>query len=283
MPNPSTRGRSVLFWIIAVVITVAAAAYQRRIGPTRPVRGEVNLGQTELRYTLDRSHGGEEDHQVSIEVPDQEISGYLLFRRYKTGDPWFRRPLVYEEGRLHASIPHQPPAGKVIYRLNLYPDRTRDGDPVAVPPEGPVVLRYRGSVPAWVMIPHVLFIFLAMLWSNRAGIEALRSGADLRRLTQGALGLMVVGGLIFGPAVQWYAFGAAWTGFPLGSDLTDNKTLIATVAWIAAMIAVLRRGRGARWWVLGATIVTLGIFSIPHSVLGSELDYSSLPEAASTP
>jgi hypothetical protein len=96
------------------------------------------------------------------------------------------------------------------------------------------------------------------------------------------LGLMTVGGMILGPIVQKYAFGAFWTGFPWGYDLTDNKTLIMCLVWIGAC-AVLGwkprtptptwRGRLA---VLAAAVVMTGVYLIPHSLRGSELDYSAV-------
>ncbi|HUT07603.1 MAG TPA: hypothetical protein VMY15_02040, partial [Candidatus Latescibacteria bacterium] len=85
-----------------------------------------------------------------------------------------------------------------------------------------------------------------------------------------------VGGFILGPLVQKFAFGIAWAGFPGGIDLTDNKTLVAFLFWVAALIAG-RRGKPARPFVLAASLVTLVIFLIPHSLLGSHLDYSKMP------
>jgi hypothetical protein len=86
------------------------------------------------------------------------------------------------------------------------------------------------------------------------------------------LALLTMGGMILGPFVQKYAFGAFWTGVPFGWDLTDNKTLISFVAWIGAIWAG-RKGNKAHGWILAASIITLIIFMIPHSVLGSELNY----------
>jgi hypothetical protein len=74
---------------------------------------------------------------------------------------------------------------------------------------------------------------------------------------------------VLGPIVQKLAFGAYWTGIPWGYDLTDNKMLIAGVAWILAAVQ-LRGGRQARVAVVVATIVTMVVFAIPHSVWGSE-------------
>jgi hypothetical protein len=79
--------------------------------------------------------------------------------------------------------------------------------------------------------------------------------------------------MILGPIVQKYAFGAFWTGFPAGYDLTDNKTLIAFICWIVASLAGMKKGKP--WLTVIAAIVTLVVFSIPHSAKGSELDYST--------
>jgi hypothetical protein len=46
--------------------------------------------------------------------------------------------------------------------------------------------------------------------------------------------------MILGPVVQKFAFGEYWTGFPFGTDLTDNKTLIAFIGWIIALVAVFK-------------------------------------------
>jgi hypothetical protein len=172
--------------------------------------------------------------------------------------------------RLTATVPHQPPAGKVEYRLVL--DTT--GGEVIIPAGEPVVARFRASVPAWVLIPHILAMFTSMLVSTRALLEVLRpSTPDPTRSILVAMGLLVVGGLFLGPVVQKFAFGAFWTGWPFGHDLTDNKTLIACIAWLPATILALR-GRKLRAAVVIGWIVMMGVFLIPHSLRGSEMDWS---------
>ena len=39
--------RTFLFWTIAVIITIAAAMYQRMTGPTYPLRATVTVGGTD--------------------------------------------------------------------------------------------------------------------------------------------------------------------------------------------------------------------------------------------
>ncbi len=314
------RGRSALLWILAGLITITAVVYQRQIGPTRPVRGVAEVAGETFRYRLKRSHPAPESYRVEIpsSMPTlgemlsgrkadarrpalpSSVRGILMQRRQNTDDPWTFSPMRQEGGRLVGEIPVQPRGGKVAYRVHLYaaeddrsdedraeawamrPLRAEDvpAGAVAVPAGGPVVLRFTGHVPMAIIVPHVLLMFLGMLWSNRAGLEALRRGADPTRLALRALGLLAVGGFVFGPLMQWFAFGKAWTGIPIGWDLTDNKTLFAVSGWLAAWYLVRRAGkRGgvgrARLWVLAAALLTLVVFSIPHSVWGSELDYTS--------
>jgi hypothetical protein len=89
------------------------------------------------------------------------------------------------------------------------------------------------------------------------------------------LGFLLIGGFVLGPAVQLYAFDAWWTGFPFGTDLTDNKTLIALIVWLTAFFMYKRTTR-PRVWAFAAAVVMMIIFLIPHSLLGSELDYNKL-------
>jgi hypothetical protein len=159
--------------------------------------------------------------------------------------------------------PLMPMAGKLEYRVVL----EAGGRSVSFP-EKAAVARFKGDVPAWVLIPHVAAMFFGMLFSTRAALAAV-FGGNTRGWGYLTLGLIVLGGFVLGPIVQKLAFGEYWTGIPWGYDLTDNKTLIAGVAWILAALQ-LRGGRQARAAVVAATVVTMVVFAIPHSVWGSQ-------------
>jgi hypothetical protein len=277
--------KTVTVWGLAILITLAAVVYQRLIGPTRPVRGTATFDGIEIAYRLSRSHSGPADHLVRIPVQGAGFSGEVHYHRYRVDEPTAALTMERDGDDLIAALPHQPPGGKLVYQVFLTrtvhhggPGGGEARETTRIGLSGPVVIRFSGGVPSAILLSHAILMFLAMLGSNRAGLEALRRGDALRRLTLWTLVLLVLGGLILGPLVQWYAFGEFWTGFPNGHDLTDNKTLIAALAWLAAALLVRRRGV-ARAAVIVAAIVTLAIFSIPHSVMGTELDYSQLPDA----
>jgi hypothetical protein len=267
-------------WILAVIMTLASAVYQRMTGPTYPVAGKARLGGNEISYELLRSHGGAGDQPVTVEVPDTVVGGTLVWRRYKTDDPWTRQEMMLIGGTLTGSLPHQPPAGKLEYHIELIAvgnglagNGAGGGAALMIPERENVVTRFKGDVPGVVLLPHILFMFLGMLISTRAGLEALAGGRRISFYAILAAALIFLGGLVFGPMVQKYAFGSYWTGFPVGYDLTDNKTLISMIMWVIALVAVARKSK-PRIWVSAASLVTLVIFMIPHSLQGSELDYT---------
>ncbi len=131
----------------------------------------------------------------------------------------------------------------------------------------------RGDVPAPILITHVGLMFIGLIFSTRAGLEFFSKQPKLRTLILCTIVLFSVGGLVFGPFVQKYAFDAYWTGWPFGGDLTDNKTAAMVLVWVVAWIALGRSKAPARWALLAA-VLTLAVYLIPHSMFGSELDYS---------
>lgn len=272
--SPGRRFNAALLWIAAFLITTVSLIYQRVTGPTYPVRGVVELADARVSFELPRSHPGAGDGDIRIAVKDPSAAGTLTYRRYRSHDEWQSVALRRDGEFLVGSIPHQPPAGKVMYRLTL---TGPTGQTVPLTDE-PVIIRFRGDVPAVVVIAHVTMIFAGMLLAMRAGLGTFRHTDRTRGLALTALLVLALGGLIFGPIMQKYAFGAFWTGWPHGHDLTDNKLVVAVLAWLVAVWRSYRKPP-ARGWVLGAALVTLTVWFIPHSVLGSELDYTALPPA----
>lgn len=269
-----SRAVSLTLWVAAFLVTVLLAGFQRKTGPSYPIDGQVRLpsGET-IDYSLPRSNQGRPELEIELVMPSGGGEATLEWRRWPTEDAFRRQSMgARPDGRLVTRIPTQPAAGKVEYRILLW----AEGATVSIPATETVVARYRDDVPVHVLIPHILAMFLSMLVSSRALFEVLRAGAPRARgLVLVSMALLVVGGLVLGPIVQRFAFGAYWTGWPLGSDLTDNKTLIAFLAWLPATILAWRRAR-TRLAVTMGWLVMMGVFLIPHSARGSQLDWSEV-------
>lgn len=268
--------KSFLLWLLAFFLTIGSAYYQRITGPTYPISETKSFGNSNFSYKLDRSHSTSSDYEIKIPVKDSSISGFISWKRFKTNDEWTVSKMSFENGTLIANLPKQPAAGKLEYQVKFV---HRDKELVANN-GNPIIIRFKGDVPPAILIPHVIFIFAAMLFSLRTGIEALLKRQNIKKLTFYTVGVLILGGMIFGPLTQLYAFGALWTGFPFGYDLTDNKTLIAAIFWFIALASVILKKR-ERLFVIIAALVMLIIFLIPHSMFGSELDYNKLDKEKS--
>jgi len=252
-------------WIFAILLTISAAFYQRLTGPTHPQRIAATLSGQTYNFKLLRSFDGSGDCPIEITVPDPEVSGTLEYRIYLQKADFAQLPMKRDGQLLFASLPHQGMAGKLEYRIIL----KKGNEQVELNSGIPTVIRFKGYVPSFILIPHILIMLLAMLFSNVAGIFALFKIPSVKMMKI-TLGTIFIGGLIMGPLVQKYAFNELWAGVPYGWDLTDNKTLIAFVAWVIALLFNWKKE--SRYWVVAAAVVTLGIFSIPHSLFGSQLD-----------
>ena len=253
-------------WIFALLITGAAGYYQRVTGPTKPLKTEVSNGIQRFPVVFLRTHGGTTDCPVVIQISDITVKGFLLYRKYPSKDEMTKIELKREGDKLTAFLPNQPPAGKLEYRVDL----EKEGNPLIIDNSATVIIRFKGEVPPVVLIVHIVLMFLGMLFSNVTGIYALFKIRSYKFMTVLTFAILVVGGLVLGPIVQKYAFNEWWAGIPFGWDLTDNKTLIAILVWLMAL-EMLRR-KSAAFWVIVASLVTIVIFAIPHSLFGSQLD-----------
>jgi hypothetical protein len=257
--------------IIAFLITLSAGYYQRLTGPTHPISIDLEWQGEKIAGKLTRSHGDNSDQPIEISVPDTSIHVILMFRRYPANDKWKGMMMSRENDILHGSLPHQPPAGKIEYYLQF----KREDAWLNYPQEHPVITRFTGEVPSLVLGSHIIIMFLAMFFSSWAGLEAVFKKDRMYKLALWTTGLLFLGGMILGPVVQRYAFGEFWTGVPFGFDLTDNKTLVTMLFWIVASWVSYKKNQKARLWIIIAAVVLLLVYSIPHSMMGSELDYET--------
>ena len=270
-------------WFLAFVLAASAMIYQRATGPTYPMKVAVT---GDIVAKLIRTHESTSDAMVELPVEqnqEQPPSGTLYYKRFRTDDEFSAVPMQAVEKdkryQLEAPLPKQPAAGKLEY----YIEANLEGQERRFPPEkdSNVVIRFKDPVPDGVLIPHVTLMIFSILLGMRTGLAALFAPYNMRQLAWLTLCGMTVGGMILGPFVQKYAFGEYWTGFPLGGDWTDNKMLFMFLAWVFACSVIGLNPQKKttalhRVVVFTAAIVMTVCYLIPHSMGGSELDYSQV-------
>jgi hypothetical protein len=292
--------KSFLWWVFAVIFTLVAAQYQKMTGPTYPVSGSTLLDNKIIKYEMIRTAENDKDAKIHIKVTDTSVTGKIIFKRYLSNDSLTtaemvrsvdttyvhsfsnlvklitKKPRTYTiDSNLVFMMPKQDAAGKMMYKVVL----TKGSEQVTIGNKKNdfIVMRFKGPVPLYILLPHILCMFLGLLFSSRTAIEALIKGAKTYKYAIWTLVFLIPGGLILGPMVQKFAFGAYWTGWPFGHDLTDNKTLVMVLAWVVAVYK-LRKDPTNRTWPVIAAILVLVVYLIPHSMFGSEIDHTKTPK-----
>ena len=251
------------YWLFAIVITLILSIYQRVTGPTHPKRVSVELNGESYKLKLPRS-GVQHDEMLTLKGIPSEAKAQLHYRRYPTSNEYTTVDFLWKDNEWQAALPVQPVGGKLQYYITVegkdYPD------------DEPLLIRFRNDVPASILIPHILFMFAAMLFAVYTFLLVI-TRKDYGKWLKITVGTLFVGGFILGPLVQHVAFGPWWTGIPFGTDLTDNKTLLSFLFFVAAVATL--KWKYNKWVVCLAVLFMVIIFSIPHSTYGSEYDYAT--------
>ena len=250
-------------WLVAVVITLVLSIYQRMTGPTYPKKVIVELNGGSYKVKLPRS-GVQHDEIILLKDIPSDTKAQLHYRRYPTTNDYTTVDFSLKDNQLQAVLPVQPVAGKLQYYITV------GGKDYAA--DEPPLIRFRNDVSAGILIPHILFMFAAMLFAVYTFLLVV-TRKEYGRWLKITVATLFVGGFIFGPLVQHAAFGPWWTGFPYGTDLTDNKTLISFVFFVAALATL--KWKYNKWVVCLAVLVMIVVFTIPHSEYGSEYDYTT--------
>jgi hypothetical protein len=276
--------RNVLLWIAALLFTLGSLTYQDRTGPTYPLEGTLQTAKGPVHFKFLRSEviGTNLDVMLADPVP-AGVTGSVKYRRYKSPDEWTTMPMAAGEFTftrrgvtdtitgIGARLPSlNERAGK--YEFFVYIN-DGSGTPVSVTKDRPIYARYKAGVPTSVLIVHVFVIFLSMLFGMRTVLEAAVDG-QFKWMLWTTIVSLVLGAFVLGPIVQQYAFGVLWSGAPYGWDWTDNKVLVELAFWVIALY-LNRGGRRNRASIFLAGLVTLIVYFIPHSIFGSEYNYTT--------
>jgi uncharacterized membrane protein len=252
----------IILWCIAILFTLTASIYQRKTGPTYPLEGSFSIKNKMYTYSLPRS-GEEQDCLIELKNWPKNEETILYWQEYPASSihSFTSVKMQWKENTCFALLPQQPAAGKLAYYIEI-----KDMDfrtPTAL-------IRFKNGVHWSILIPHIVLMFASMLTGVMTLLLVFANDIRYKNFLKHTFWILLVGGFIFGPLVQKQAFDAFWTGFPFGFDLTDNKTLIAFIG--VALAYYTRQFTWNKWIAVIAILILFTIFTIPHSLGGSELN-----------
>ena len=144
-------------------------------------------------------------------------------------------------------------------------------------------IRFEGSRSTPLLIVHIGFMFgsfLLMVLAFMTAWEHVKESAVLHRLSKLVLWATVclfIGVIPVGFWINYQVYAAYWTGFPLGRDITDSKSLLILLYWILLLFYFkgsvfsqnparnLAGAAGLKWMTIFGVLLSLAAFLIPHS------------------
>ncbi|MDR1846627.1 MAG: hypothetical protein LBR17_00705 [Bacteroidales bacterium] len=247
--------KKIVFWTLAVVITLLTSVFQRATGPTNPKKAEININGHEYKLKFQRAVTTD-NPIITFGHCDNSVQGVLYWREHNSNEPFKALNLVVSDGKISAVLPEKEKLTKIDYYVQINDE--------VIFRENPLVLRYKDPVPVFLLIVHIVFMFAAMLFAVYGIFLGLDNNKKVLVYLHLTLWNLILGGIIIGAAVQKYAFGVYWSGFPFGMDITDNKTLLATLLLLAAL--PLQKKKYFRYFAVAAFAMMFVVFFIPHSV-----------------
>jgi len=235
-----------------------------------PITEHIGPGEQEVMAKVETSQGiTPEGVKLYYKVKDGNYQSIVM---KPFGSP----------GYYSASIPFYPRGTEIFYYLEVTDIR---GLKAFLPSDlmKPYPFTFKGKVTGIFLHAHIGSMFLALaLWLLSAyyAFRSLRFREEVSKVVKMAtiaLVLFFLGGFPLGWIVAYQAFGQPWTGFPLGFNITDNKTLLIFLYWLVTLFLVkdtlfsketpknLISGRAFSILVLIGTISTIIIYFIPHS------------------
>ncbi|MCX7905368.1 MAG: hypothetical protein N2446_01535 [Elusimicrobiales bacterium] len=261
--------RKIIYLFFSLLFSVLLVFFQRKTGPTYPVKGSFDIYNDNIKYFFPRSCTIKE--QKCNAVIDSKVGDfYIKYKRYKINEEFkiIRFSFVDSNKKFIANIPSDfPPAAKIEY--NVY---AKIGENEFKINNKSVILRFKNKVDSWILIIHVIIMFGSLVLSLYMFFRVIFDKKYSSLLLYINWILLLIGGFVFGGLLQKQAFGLWWSGFPLGYDITDNKTLIVFLSWSVALLFSIRKKNVSKYIVFSSILMILS-YLIPHSLFGSEYDY----------
>jgi hypothetical protein len=275
------RGRSAAVLVLAAALALAAGAGC----------GKKQVTEEAKQRWVKVSHVPVEEADAGRETPLQaditagpagsEIKAFIFYR--SKGRPFQVAEMrLLEPGRYFGSIPPQVRGDKLEYYIEA---RTSSDIVARVPAKQKAegfVVSIEGRANRYLLGAHIAMIFAALFFYIFAGylsyqaLQHRRSLLFIPRVAFLGTAAFFIASIPLGMAVAYQTYGQIWSGFPVGGDLTDNKSLAILIYW--AICAVLYRGSLWRkdpshdflpmvtlpYVHLAGAVITVVLFALPH-------------------
>jgi hypothetical protein len=286
-----TFNKIMKFWriLIAFIFTLVLLVFARKTTTVQSVHKTVEKSGILIDHNTVPKKVGEGDAVIPVKV----IGANEVKLFYRIGEEELQAvDMGLKEGGndvFVAFIPYHKKGTQAWYYIEAQKQIGDTKLTVSLPDKNspnfkPILLKFEGNVPPYVIISHVFCTFSAVLFS----VLALFSAVDLKRgkstlkksviFSLFAFIFLFIGFFPLGWTLNYFAFGSLWEAFPFGSDVTDNKSQIVFLSWLVTLFLVkgtilgknpsknLVSEKTYSFMVIISFVVTVVMYLIPHSI-----------------
>jgi hypothetical protein len=279
------------FWriLIAFIFTLVLLGFARRVTMVRSVHKTVEKSGVIIDHNTVPKKESQGDAQILVKV--MGANDVKLFYKIEKGE--FQSvdmtPKEGESDVFVASIPHHKKGTKAWYYIEAQKQIDDKKLTVSLPDRkstnfDPILLKFEGAVPPFIIFSHVFSNFAAIFFSVLAvwkAIDLEKGKSTLKKSVVFSLLTFVflfLGFFVIGCALNYFAFGSLWEAFPFGSDVTDSKSQIVLLLWLVTLLLVkgtilgknpsknLVSEKTYSTMVIISFVVTVVMYLIPHSI-----------------
>jgi hypothetical protein len=279
------------FWriLIAFIFTLVLLVFARKTTTVQSVHKTVEKSGILIDHNTVPKKVGEGDAVIPVKV----IGANEVKLFYRIGEEELQAvDMGLKEGEndvFVASIPYHKKGTQAWYYIEA---QKQIGDAkltVSLPDKNspnykPILLKFEGDVPPYIIVSHVFCNFAGIFFSVLAifsTVDLMRGKSTLKKSVIFSLFTFIflfTGFLLVGSALNYFAFGVMWEAFPFGSDITDNKSQIILFFWVVTLFLVkgtilgknpsqnLVSEKTYSFMVIISFVVTVVMYLIPHSI-----------------
>lgn len=264
-------------YAIALILTIALLGIARRISTRHSSEYHIQAGNlTATHHTVTEDFG--EGPVLDVKVAPADGLTPVAFYAQDERGPYKADTMVQTSDGFTAALPVLQKGNKWYYHIDLL----KNGETIGkFPPYGDQFIKFKGHVPAYILIPHIFCMFATVYFGLLAvlsAVDAVKGKGEVKKSIRYSLWTVIVsfiGGFPLGYLVAYMAFGVGWSGIPLGWDITDNKTVILFLFWLVTFFLARKGLKGERMAIsdglyVALTIVSLAVtilaFMVPHSI-----------------
>jgi len=279
------------FWriLVAFVLTLVLLGFARKTTTVQSVHKTAEKSGILIDHNTVPKKVGEGDAVIPVKV----IGAKEVKLFYKIGKEEFRSvDMGLKEGEndvFVAFIPYHKKGTQAWYYVEAQKQTEDTKVAVSLPDRNspnfkPILLKFEGNVPPYIIVSHVFCNFAGIFFSVLAlfSVINLKKGkSTLKKSVIFSLFTFIflfTGFLIIGSALNYFAFGVMWEAFPFGRDVTDNKSQIILLSWLVTLFLVkgtilgknpsknLVSEKTYSTMVIISFVVTVVMYLIPHSI-----------------